>query len=357
MLRTPAARRARIRRPRLHRLDVDGRGGEDAAARRRRRARRSRRRRSGAALAGSDRRVQGHEGGDGRGRISEARLDESVERVLRAKASVGLHLRARSTSTPCRAASAAARIRRSRRRRSPRSITLVKDERQQVPLTVPRDTAVLYLSVLDYPSGWQIAAPSRTFIPELKKRWPQVTAIEVSDHTPLAELDARPLHRPRATAPSSCRCSCAPRPAAAGWTWRSRSSGCCGIVGRAATERTGTPMVTTFFGNPYIAACVPELPAMLLTYDFYDHGRERPPSGRSRGKRRSAASCRSRCRPPCRSGSGWNGSSLQSPVVSRLSQVGSRGQSQSPARSHQTRQGTDDSTETDDGRLTLMTDD
>ena len=62
----PVARRARIRRPRLHRLDVDGRRGEDAAARRRRRARRSRRRGSRAALAGSDCRVQGREGGDRR---------------------------------------------------------------------------------------------------------------------------------------------------------------------------------------------------------------------------------------------------------------------------------------------------
>ena len=28
--------------------------------------------------------------------------------------------------------------------------------------------------------------------------------------------------------------------------------------------------MTTFFGNPYTASFVPELPAMLLTYDFYD---------------------------------------------------------------------------------------
>ena len=33
-----------------------------------------------------------------------------------------------------------------------------------VPLTIARETPVLYLSILDYPSGWQIAAPSRTDI-------------------------------------------------------------------------------------------------------------------------------------------------------------------------------------------------
>jgi len=36
------------------------------------------------------------------------------------------------------------------------------------------------------------------------------------------------------------------------------------------TDRSGTPFVTCFFGNPYTVSFVPELPAMLLTYDFYD---------------------------------------------------------------------------------------
>jgi hypothetical protein len=40
-----------------------------------------------------------------------------------------------------------------------------------VPLKIAKDAQVLYLSVLDAPNGWRIAAPSRTFIPELKKRW------------------------------------------------------------------------------------------------------------------------------------------------------------------------------------------
>src|SRR4029077_140289 len=81
-----------------------------------------------------------------------------------------------------------------------RAITLVRDEHHQVPLTVARETPLLYLSVLDYPAGWQIAAPSRTFIPELKKRWPQVTAIEVSDHTSMSDLDLVRALAPRYSA-------------------------------------------------------------------------------------------------------------------------------------------------------------
>jgi hypothetical protein len=122
--------------------------------------------------------------------------------------------------------------------------------------------------VLDYPSGWQIAAPSRTFIPELKKRWPQVTSIEVSDHTPMSELDVV-----RAVAP---------RYGAVVASVFVRSTSGSGRLDLGAelvrllkdlariTDRTGMPFVATFFGNPYTASFVPELPAMLLTYDFYD---------------------------------------------------------------------------------------
>ena len=37
-----------------------------------------------------------------------------------------------------------------------------------------------------------------------------------------------------------------------------------------ATSTANTPYVATFFGNPYTALFLQDLPAMLLTYDFYD---------------------------------------------------------------------------------------
>ena len=202
------------------------------------------------------------------GRLTQARVDQSVERVLRAKASVGLHLQ-RAIDLDAVPAKIGGRAHEAIAAEAfMRAVTLVKDDRRQVPLTVPRDTPVLYLSVLDYPAGWQIAAPSRTFIPELKKRWPQVTSIEVSDHTPVSELD---LVR-----------AIAPRYGAVIVSVFVRASSGSGRLDLGpelvkllkdlarATERANTPYITTFFGNPYTAAFVPELPAALLTYDFYD---------------------------------------------------------------------------------------
>jgi beta-glucosidase-like glycosyl hydrolase len=204
----------------------------------------------------------------GSGRVSQAQVDASVERVLRAKASVGLHVRrlidldAVPSSVGGRAHDAAAQD------AFARAITLVKDDRRHVPLTVPRDAPILYLSVLDYPSGWQIAAPSRTFIPELKKRWPNVTSIEVSDHTPMSELDLVRAVVPRYGA------------VVASVFVRSTSGSGRMDLGpelvrllrdlARITDRSSVPFVTTFFGNPYTASFVPELPATLLTYDFYD---------------------------------------------------------------------------------------
>jgi len=202
------------------------------------------------------------------GRLTPRQIDASVTRVLRAKAAVGLHVK-RAIDLDAVAANVGGRAREAAAQEAfARSITLVKDDRHQVPLAVARDAPVLYLSVVDYPSGWQIAAPSRTFTAELKKRWPQVTAIEVSDHTPMSELD---LVR-----------AIAPRYGAVVASVFVRSTSGSGRLDLGAdlvrllkdlariTDRAALPFVTTLFGNPYTASFVPELPAILLTYDFYD---------------------------------------------------------------------------------------
>jgi beta-N-acetylhexosaminidase len=150
---------------------------------------------------------------------------------------------------------------------SQKSITLIKDDRGQVPLKTPRTGSILYLSVLDYPSGWRIAGPSRTLIPELRKRWPNVTAIELSDRSTAGEIELV-----RAT---SARYDAI---VAAVFVRASSGSGRMDLAAPVAkllsdlAHMNGNPrpFVTVFFGNPYAAMSVPDLPAMLLTYDFYD---------------------------------------------------------------------------------------
>ena len=115
------------------------------------------------------------------GTITEARLVDSVTRILRAKARLVLHPQ-RQVSLDAIPQGVGARAHHSiARSASERSLTLIKDEHNAVPLRVPGSASILYLSVLDYPAGWGIAAPSRTMAPELRRRWPNLTAVEVSD--------------------------------------------------------------------------------------------------------------------------------------------------------------------------------
>lgn len=203
-----------------------------------------------------------------KGEIPLAQIDESVRRVLRTKARLGLH-KSKVVSlddVPAKVggranAAVAAAL-------SQKSITLVKDERSQVPLRVPRESTILYLSVLDYTSNWRIGAPSRTFLPELRRRWPAVTAIELSDRSTSEEIDL-------------VRAS-APRYDAIVVSVFVRASSASGRMDLAAplvkllsdlartTANTPKPLVAVFFGNPYVPAGLPTLPAVMLTYDFYD---------------------------------------------------------------------------------------
>jgi beta-glucosidase-like glycosyl hydrolase len=203
-----------------------------------------------------------------KGDLPLAQIDASVRRLLTVKARLGLY---KTKLVPLddvagkvggRANAAVAE------QLSAKSITLVKDDRNQVPLRSPRESAVLYLSLLDYPSGWRIAAPSRTFIPELRRRWPTLTAIELSDRSTPAEID---LVRASATRYDAIVAAVFVRAASASGRMDLPAplARLLGDVARA-TASTPKPFVTVFFGNPYAAMAAPELPAMLLTYDFYD---------------------------------------------------------------------------------------
>lgn len=203
------------------------------------------------------------------GTLPRARVLDSVRRVLEYKARLGLHLRktvdldAVMSHVGTRPAVALART------TAERAVTLLRDERTVVPLATPRTGRVLVLSVLDYPSNWRIAAPSRTFLPELRKRWPSVTAVELSDRSSAEELE---LVRAMAAGYDAVVLSVFVR-ASSGSGRLDLAPGIVRLVqdlsASAASRRQ--PVVAAFFGSPYAAAAATALPAVLLTYDFGDY--------------------------------------------------------------------------------------
>jgi beta-glucosidase-like glycosyl hydrolase len=199
------------------------------------------------------------------GEISREQVDQSVERILRAKARLGLHksrlvdLNVVETAIGGRAHEAvSAEI-------CERALTLLKDDRSQVPLPVGKDANILYLSVIDYPSGWREGAPSRAFIPALKKRWPHVTAIEISDKTTPNEFD---LVRTLARRSDAVVASVFVR--IASFSGRMDLSPQAASLLESIANDQQRPFVTVIFGNPYAAMALPRLPAEILTYEYSD---------------------------------------------------------------------------------------
>ena len=203
------------------------------------------------------------------GALPRAQLVASARRVLEYKARLGLH-RVRTVDLDAVMGQVGTRAGRDlARTTAERAVTLLRDERSSVPLSVPASGRVLYLSVLDYPSNWRIAAPSRTVLPELRRRWPSVTAVELSDRSSPAELD---LVRTMAAGHDAVVAGVFVR-ASSGSGRLDLAPGIARLLQdlAAGTARRGQPLVSLFFGSPYAAAAAPALPAVLVTYDFGDY--------------------------------------------------------------------------------------
>lgn len=198
------------------------------------------------------------------GEVDESQINASVERILRAKARLGLHLN-RQVDVAAIAEKFGTRANAQIAQEiNDRGLTLIKDERNQVPLAVPRDANLLYLSVLDYASGWREGIPSRTIVPELKKRWPNLTTVEVTDRTTASEYE---LIRALTRRADAVVAGVFVRIASFSGRMDLSQPQIALLDSVAAQDK---PFVTVCFGNPYTATFLPKLPAVLLGYEFSD---------------------------------------------------------------------------------------
>ena len=202
------------------------------------------------------------------GTIPRARIEASVRRILTEKARLGLHKQRAVSLDDVPLTVGTRRHAAFARQVSERAVTLIKDERNSLPLKLPPTANVLFLSVLDYPRGWRIAAPSRTLLPALRARWANLQAIEVSDATTPNELA---LVRAMASRFDAIIAGIFVR-ASSGTGRLDLAAPVAGMLQdlARATARSNQPFVAAFFGSPYAAMAVPEIPTMLLTYDFSD---------------------------------------------------------------------------------------
>ena len=200
------------------------------------------------------------------GLVPREQIDRSVERILAAKARLGLH-RARTVDVEAVPAAVGGRAREALAVEiASRAITLLKDERGQVPLRLPASARVLLLSVVDYASGWREGAPGRVLIPELRKRFPGVTAIEVTDRTTADELE---LVRALAKGADAVVATTFTRAAAYGGRTGLAPAQQALLEG-LARDVAIRPFVAIALGSPFVGELGTKLPALVVTYELGD---------------------------------------------------------------------------------------
>jgi beta-N-acetylhexosaminidase len=200
-----------------------------------------------------------------RGEIPRDQVDRSVVRVLRAKARLGLQ-RTRTVDVEAVPAGLGGRARQAVAVEiASKAVTLLKDDRAQVPLRLPAGARVLLLSMVDYGSGWREGAPGRVLIPELKRRFADLTAVEVSDRTTSAEMDLL-----KAIARRSDAVVAATYVRVGGYSGRMGLSPAQVTLLEQLAADASKPLVAVAFGSPYVGDFAPKLPAVLLTYELGD---------------------------------------------------------------------------------------
>jgi beta-N-acetylhexosaminidase len=197
------------------------------------------------------------------GRLPPDRIDRAVGRILAIKERLGLPV-SRAVDLARvpdlvggRASGDVARV------VAERAVTAVRSA--ALPLAIPRTGTVLHLSALDYPGNWRVSAPGRTFVAELRARFPNTTAVEVSDRSSRGELD---LLRATASQYDAIVVGVYVRAAS--------GSGRLQLAPEVAAllndlGKGGRPVVACLFGNPYVAADLPSVGSLLLTFDLGDN--------------------------------------------------------------------------------------
>lgn len=190
------------------------------------------------------------------GRIAETRIDESVERILRAKAGAGLHLvRTVDLETIHERVGLGSHLEVAQEIAN-RSLTLLKNDRGLLPLVGTRSANVLsitYRRTNDLLAG-------RSFNARLRETYPGLQTVVVGAETSEAEYarilaDARRADLVVAslyiTAVSSAGTVAAPDPL---------------IDFLQAVSISGRPNIVVSFGNPYLLSEFPGVQAYLLAW-------------------------------------------------------------------------------------------
>ncbi|HXI11174.1 MAG TPA: glycoside hydrolase family 3 N-terminal domain-containing protein [Thermoanaerobaculia bacterium] len=196
------------------------------------------------------------------GRIKEARIDESVRRILTAKAKLSLHKGRYVDANTLMRTVGTADNRAVAQRIADNAITLVKDEQRTLPLKPSADTRVVQINVIDTRSGWREGPVGRIVAAELTKRFPRAVTVEIDDQSSANEYG---LVRKMAGLSDVLVVNGFIRVASYKGSINLNREQMTLLRDLVAMKK---PLVFTAFGSPFVLREIPELPAYAVTYDI-----------------------------------------------------------------------------------------
>ncbi|HEV7243294.1 MAG TPA: glycoside hydrolase family 3 N-terminal domain-containing protein [Thermoanaerobaculia bacterium] len=199
------------------------------------------------------------------GRLSTARLEQSVRRILDAKWRSGLAKERLVDLSRIDTVVGSREHREKAQEMMDRAITLVRNQNNAVPLSPSTDLRVLQLNVLDNTTRWiNNQTPGPVFAAELKKRFPKATAIQIDERSSPQELE---LVRKAAEHADAIVVGTF---VLTRWAKGTIELPQHQIALLRDLVRMKKPFVLAAFGSPYVIRSLPETPSYLAAYETHD---------------------------------------------------------------------------------------
>jgi len=197
------------------------------------------------------------------GRLPLPRLDEAVRRILRAKLTLGLD-KYRPANVERLSTTVGSRQNRDLAQKvADSAITLVRDEKNAVPLRLAPEQRLLHINVLDSRIGWREGPVGLSLTAELLKRFPKTTTVQLDDQSIRNEYE---MTRRMAEMVDAVVVAAFIRVAAYKGSIDLKPEQIRLLKDLSAMNK---PFVFVLFGSPYLLHHVPELPSYMLTYDTH----------------------------------------------------------------------------------------
>ncbi|MBI3654514.1 MAG: hypothetical protein HY231_26080 [Acidobacteria bacterium] len=202
------------------------------------------------------------------GDVKEAKLDEAVRRILAAKQKMELDKKrfadmdklAALLGNPENQAQAAEIMQ--------NAITLVRDNRQVLPLKLTPEKRVLCISLVDSGEAVPPFVPGKTFLTGLLQRHKNTINVSVTPRTSPLEFE---LIRKLATFADVIIVNAFVRIAAYKGSIDLSDGEVNFLKGLSAAEK---PLAFVLYGSPYLLSFIPELPTYILAYEYYPAAEE-----------------------------------------------------------------------------------